>query len=288
MNAIKRAFAVLMLIMMGFSMMNAQNVLDRAYVKEHNPARKPIPYPHLREADVMWHHRIYRVLDLREKMNFPMFYPQDENLKDRRALFTIIKKSLLPPDGSPPKLTAYRDDDQEEFAIKMNTMEVQSEISSTDTVMTNENPQDLNSPLVPKLVVNTLDARSVTKYWLKEDWFFDKQRSVLEARVIGIMAIKSKESGGVKGDAATFWIYFPELRPIIAKEEVFNRHNDAERMSFDDLFWKRQFSSYIFKENNVYDRMISSYTGQGNISALLEAERIKNGIFTLEHDLWHF
>jgi gliding motility associated protien GldN len=272
---------------MGFSM-KAQNVLDRAYVKDHNPNRKPIPYPFLREADVMWHHRIWRVVDLREKMNMPMFFPTDENLKDRRALFTIIKKSLMPPDGSPPKLTAYRDDDEEEFAIKMNTMEVTNEITSTDTVMTNENPQDLNSPLVPKLVTNSLDARGITKYWIKEDWFFDKQRSVIEARVIGIMAIKSKESGGVKGDAATFWLYFPELRPILAREEVFNRHNDAERMSFDDLFWKRQFSSYIFKENNVYDRPISAYKGANNIEALLEAEKIKNGIFTLEHDLWHF
>jgi gliding motility associated protien GldN len=287
MNLIRKAFVVLLLIVMGFSM-KAQNVLDRAYVKDHNPNRKPIPYPFLREADVMWHHRIWRVVDLREKMNMPMFFPTDENLKDRRALFTVIKKSLMPPDGSPPKLTAYRDDDEEEFAIKMNTMEVTNEITTTDTVMTNENPQDLNSPLVPKLVTNSLDARGITKFWIKEDWFFDKQRSVIEARIIGIMAIKSKESGGVKGDAATFWLYFPELRPILAREEVFNRHNDAERMSFDDLFWKRQFSSYIFKENNVYDRAIASYKGSNNIEALLEAEKIKNGIFTLEHDLWHF
>jgi gliding motility associated protien GldN len=286
MNRIKKVVAVCLLIVLGLSL-RAQNVLDRAYVKEHNPNKKPIPYTFLREADVMWHHRIWRVIDLREKINFPLYYPTDITLKDRSSLFKVIKNAVSPPDNSTPKLTAYRPDDGDEFTVKMNALEVQKVLSSTDTAWTNIDPTDPNSQLVPRLVTENVDPDKVKKYWMKEDWFFDKQKSVLEARVIGVMAI-IEGKGSLKGDAGTFWVYFPELRPIIAKEEVFNRHNDAERMTFDDLFWKRQFSSYIFKENNVYDRLISSYKGSGTIESLLEAEKIKDKIFTLEHDLWHF
>jgi gliding motility associated protien GldN len=287
MKQIKKVVSVLVLLVICFSV-RAQNVLDRAYIKEHNPYKKLIPYTYLREADVMWHHRVWRAIDLREKMNFPLYYPTEDGIKDRSSLFKIIKNGVAPPDGSPPKLTAY-DQEDDEFGIKLNALQVQNIISQSDTVLVLSDPTDPGSTMVPKLVKNSLDPNKITKYWLKEDWFFDKQKSVLEARIIGIQAIQAKISGGVSADAGTFWIYFPELRPLIAKEEVFNRHNDAERLTFDDLFWKRQFSGYVFRENNVYDnRLISAYKSGNTLEVLLEAEKIKNSIFTLEHDLWHF
>ena len=64
------------------------------------------------------------------------------------------------------------------------------------------------------------------------------------------------------------------------------RHNDAERRTLDDIFFKRMFSSYVIKETNVYDRYISEYTS--GINALFESERVKDDIFKFEHDLWHF
>ena len=90
----------------------------------------------------------------------------------------------------------------------------------------------------------------------------------------------------MRGYAEMFWLYFPECRYVFANWDVFNRHNDAARMSFEDLFWKRMFSSYIIKESNVFDRRINQeYTG---INALLESEKIQDEIDRIEHDLWHF
>jgi hypothetical protein len=64
------------------------------------------------------------------------------------------------------------------------------------------------------------------------------------------------------------------------------RNNDAERRTFDDIFWKRMFSSYIRKETNVYDRSIVEYaTG---LDALLESDRVKSDIFKYEADLWQY
>ncbi|HRU61078.1 MAG TPA: gliding motility protein GldN, partial [Bacteroidia bacterium] len=81
-------------------------------------------------------------------------------------------------------------------------------------------------------------------------------------------------------------IYYPEARKLFANAEVFNRSNDAERRSFDDIFQKRLFASYIYKESNVYDRRIDDYK-QG-MNALLESERIKTEITNMEHDMWEF
>ncbi|RME18139.1 MAG: gliding motility protein GldN [Bacteroidetes bacterium] len=125
--------------------------------------------------------------------------------------------------------------------------------------------------------------RNILKYQLKEDWFFDKQRSVLDVRILGIQANLYVEDKDTYKDL--FWVYFPACRPFFARHEVFNPRNPSENRTFDDIFWKRQFNSTIVKEENVYDRMLLEYLR--GIDNLLEAERIKNDLFKWEHDLWH-
>ncbi len=95
----------------------AQNVLDGVYVKEHYPTRKVIPYTHLREADVMWATRIWRKLDLREKINHPLYYPT-EPIKNRRSLTQVIIEAVR--EGS---LTAY-DPLDDEFTMTLTKAEL--------------------------------------------------------------------------------------------------------------------------------------------------------------------
>ena len=83
-----------------------------------------------------------------------------------------------------------------------------------------------------------------------------------------------------------FWIYYPDLRGIIIRHEVFNEKNSARYLTFEDIFEMRLFSSYIVKEDNVYDRFIENYTS--GIDQVLESERIKQQIFDFEHNLWEF
>ncbi|MBA3971300.1 MAG: gliding motility protein GldN, partial [Bacteroidetes bacterium] len=138
-------------------------------------------------------------------------------------------------------------------------------------------------------VADPITSAQICKYWVKEDWFYDKQRSVMEVRIIGICPLIEKltDNGDrTGGDKPLFWIYFPEARPVLAISEVFMRKNDAERRTFDDIFWKRMFSSYVRKESNVYDRGIYDY--KSGLDLQLESERVKNDIFIYEHDLWHF
>lgn len=254
-----------------------QNVLDGVFVKEHYPTRKVIPYTHLREADVMWSKRIWRKMDLREKINHPLYFPT-EKIKDRRSLSQVVFDAVN--EGS---LTAYAPTD-DEFTTVMTKAQIDGIMSRTDTIYT----EDLDNPgnMVMKISKNEINFGDIHEYRIKEDWFFDKQKSILDVRIIGLQPIIALEKDGEIRPTPLFWIYYPEARSIFANAEVFNRANDAERKTLEDIFWKRMFGSYIYKEQNVYERRIADYA-QG-LDALLEAEKIKDDIFKLEHDLWEY
>lgn len=279
MKNMKKVLFSLLLVAGAHAAIAQSNVLDGVYVKEHTPERKVIPYTHLREADVMWSKRVWRVIDLREKINHPFYYPITE-MNNRRSLVQVIMDGIL-DDGT---ITAYNSMD-DEFKQPMTKAEVQGMLSRVDTIMV-EN-LDTGVP-EQKIVPREFDPSSIKKFRIKEDWFFDRQRSVLEVRIVGICPVQEvyAEDGSFKGDNPLFWVYFPEARYTFVNAEVFNRHNDAERRTYEDIFWKRMFGSYVIKEQNVYDRNINEYAA--GMDALLESERVKEDIFNLEHDLWEF
>lgn len=253
---------------------------DGIYTKENSVNRRFIPYTSLREADVMWSKRIWRQIILKEKINHPLYYPTSP-IADRKCLFDVLKDGAL-KNGN---ITCFNTTD-DEFRIEFTKSEIEAKLVSWDSSATTEDPN--TGELISAPVKNEIRAENIVKYQIKEDWFWDKQRSVLDVRIIGVMVIVSKQdaNGEIIGDQGLFWVYFPEIRPVLATQDVYMRHNDAERRTLDDIFWKRLFSSYIIKETNVYDRMINEYTG--GLNALLESDRIKDEIFKFEHDLWHF
>ena len=262
---------------------NANPFPDQIYIRENTRTRKPIPYTYLREADVMWSKRVWRTLDLREKFNHPLYYPETR-INDRRSLFDVIKDALLAGDIHAFDNPAFDD----EFKVQMSKAAIEGTFIQWDSTNQVEDPNNPGTFILAP-IKNELNSNNVKAYWMKEDWFFDKQRSVMDVRILGLCPMKEKadpSSGEIVGYSPLFWVYFPECRPVFAKAEVYNTKNDAERRSLDDIFWKRMFASYIHKETNVYDRYINSYY-QG-IDALLESDRIKNDIFVYEHDLWHF
>ena len=282
------------------------NVLDGVYIQEHIPTKRVVSYTHLREADVMWAKRIWRVIDLKEKMNHKLYYPLEKQ-NDRISLYEVIRYGAL-TEGS---LTVYdlggiELDDKFRFPVKpesgnindpdfrkkleaMFGIEEQKDSIEIDE-FGNEGPAvDDEGEVIKVNIITDYVSRDIVRYELKEDWFFDKQRSVLDVRIIGISPVvfsRNPETLEIDGLKNLFWLYFPECRYVFQNFFVFNNANDSQRMSFDDLFWKREFSSFIKKESNVYDRKISpNWTG---LNALLESERIKEEMFEKEHDLWHY
>jgi len=280
----KKVVFLLLAIIVGLGS-QAQEVLDGAFIKETAPTRKVIPYTHVREADVFYYKRLWRTIDLREKMNYPLYFPVQpikEIGYERISLFDLLKRSI--EEGT---ITAYKEeDDGGQFRTPLTKDEamgeLEKEISSTSI--------DPESGLeVETSYTEALTADKVTEYYLKEDWFFDRERSVMEVRIIGILPVASipNTETGQTDKKGLFWIYFPEARYVFANHEVYNPTNDGSRLTFEDLFRKRAFSSYIYRETNVYDnRILDSYVK--GVDRLLEARRIYQEVINFEHDLWQF
>lgn len=250
---------------------------DGVYEKENSVNRRLIPYTFLREADVAYKKRIWRDIDLRDKINLPLYFPLNYEASETRiSLFQVLKRYAISG-----QIIAFSD---EQFLIPLQISDVKTKFSKCDSI--EESSFDANGNEIITKVWNydSLSIlRNILKYRLKEDWFFDKQRSVLDVRILGIQANLYLEDKEIFKDL--FWVYYPACRPFFAKHEVFNPKNPAENRTFEDIFWKRQFNSTIVKEENVYDRMLLEYLR--GIDNLLEAERIKNDLFRWEHDLWH-
>jgi gliding motility associated protien GldN len=236
-----------------------------------------ITYPHVREADVMWMKRYWRVLDLREKINQNYFYPI-EPIAGRQNLATCLLNSLCSSEA-----VAYAPID-DEFTIQLTRAEVIGSTSSTDTIYV----EDEFGTMIPQVIVNSFEPSSVKRIRLKEDWIFHNGRSTLEKRIIGICPVMEKvdENGEYKGEMPLFWIYFPSVRGLLKRQIVQNFYNVAEPFNYDRLLQMRLFGSYIYKVSNVYDRKIATY--KTGMDALLEGEKIEIELFNLEQDLWEY
>jgi gliding motility associated protien GldN len=280
-NLVQKPLLLFFLLVWGGSIFAQSNILDGVYIKEHTDERKVVPYAHLREADVMWSKRVWRYIDLKEKLNHDLYFPKDST-PGRISLMQLIWGSVLEN-----KLQAYEHilgGAEGEFTREINSSGLVGKYNKIDTAYVDDPETGEQKPVPTKRVFNTSD---VIGFKVKEDWFFDRQRSVMDVRIIGLAPVyETEDKSGEKRRETMFWIYFPEVRMIFANYEVFNRSNDAERRTFDDIFWKRKFSSYIYKESNVYERKISEY--KSSLDALLEADKIKEDIFVFEHDLWEY
>jgi len=275
--------ALPMLLLSAAGMAQTQTVLDGAYVPEHNPTRRMVPYPHLRQADVMWEKRIWEVIDIRQKQNQSLYLPLEE-IANRKSLFDVIRKGIL-DDFS---ITAYSlgpTQEDDEFRYPMNPTEVDSVLNPI--VLRYKEDLDTGEK-IPVENKEPYTSDDIVAYKIKEVWLFDKQRSERYVRIIGLapVVLLTNADGEVKGKKDLFWLYFPECRWVFANNEVYNLHNESQRMTFDDLFQKRMFSGYVIREDNVFNREIASYAK--GVDALLESEKIKNSLFLMEHDLWHY
>lgn len=261
--------------------LKAQLTYNDGIVQGANLTGHPAPhYAYVREADMMWAKRIWRVIDFREKINQYLLFPLTEN-NNRINLITVLQKGIR--DGDLTPFDPFGGDD---FKVKM-TSEAALNIGSGYDTIPKYNPNPPYDYLGDTVIPRGFDGLAVRKLRVKEDWFFDMKRGVMEVRIVGIcpvMEVIDQRTGEVRGEMPMFWIHFDQARNYLAGFRIYNPNNYAQRISYDDAFIKRFFSSLIYKQDNTMDRRIADY--ETGIDALLEAEDIKNDIFLFEHDLW--
>ena len=280
-------FIAVVILFMGS--VNAQNVLDGIYVKEHVTARKPVPYYHLREADVSWSKTVWRMLDLKEKQNHKFYYPIVPT--DNRLSLAGLMVAGIESEGT----VVYNPDViNNEFDQELTPEEVQFRLGAEPDSSNVENLE--TGEYEWKYTTKEIDYSEITRILMKEQWAFDKQRSMIVVRITGLCPIRRYIKGDTEAEAGEeviltpkkiFWAYFPAYRPLFAKQEVFNSTNDSERRTFDDIFFKRKFASHIYRITNPFEnRNLDSYKKGADL--LIEADKIKDFLFRFEHDLWEF
>lgn len=258
--------------------LRTDDIFDKSFVND----RTPLPYEHLRWDDALLSEKVWRELDLREKLNQTFRYEAEDD--NGSQMFIDILMKALQTDS----ITAFADD---RFTTPLTSKELSSisEGGEPDTSAV----YDVNDPSkVVRYVVTraAFDPKSVLKLRLKEEWVFDREASRLFVRILGIAPVRTYIRGNQEQSNVMFWIYYPDLRKTLARYEVYNPKNlGYGRMTWEELFESRMFSSYITKStfDNPQNKVIRSMI-KDPILALLEGENVKERIFNYEQDLWSY
>ncbi|HOO83282.1 MAG TPA: gliding motility protein GldN [Prolixibacteraceae bacterium] len=243
--------------------------------------REYAQYPFVREADVVWQKITWQIIDLREKMNLPLYYPIDE-MHQRKSLIKVIldgiEQNQFNAFRKPLRDNAFEFDPNNIFL----SMQELKDVGMREEIV----PIEIRPGVTrDSLVSIRWRPEEIKQILIKEVWYFNRRDSRLHVETIGICPIREYFVDGLMRRQRLFWIYYPDARPYMATVPVYSMNNDRPLYTYDDLFVNRYFNSYFIQEANVYnDRTITDYvTGR---EAQLESERIKREIFDYEQNLW--
>ena len=232
-----------------------------------------LEFDYIDERDILWSKIVYEKIDLNEKLNFPLLFPVNDETyeKNRKSLWRILKENIINK-----RITELYFDRNDNFKDKMSFKDVMEVVSFTELI---------NGVQTPAEELKSID---ITAYRIKGMWYFDKRQGEMKYRLLGLMPIgKNLKDDDGKNNTDLFWIWYPSIRKILHEEKVFNDKNNASSISFDQLLVSRRFSSFIYKEDNVYgDRSIKEYKIPG-LESILESQRIKKEILDFEQDMWN-
>ena len=239
---------------------------------------QPLSYQPIREADIMWKKRAWREIDTREKMNVVFRYPGDETTGGGmfiEILIDAIKKG---------KVKAYSNFDDRFTDALTKDQVIEMLTGKPDTTYVED---AITGQQTMRITRRDFDPDKVTKFRIKEDWIFDRNLGRMVVRIIGLAPYLDKfnEDGSYRASQAMFWLYYPELRETLAQFEVFNPENDVARITWEEYFESRFFSSRIIKISNPFDANFRelNYT---SMEALYEGQHASESIFNKEHDMW--
>ena len=269
----------LLLSVNSFSQVNILNASNPSEIGIQNFDQKQsdndsfLEFDYIDERDILWSKIVYEKIDLNEKLNFPLLFPVNDETyeKNRKSLWRILKENIINK-----RITELYFDRNDNFKDKMSFSDVMEVVSFTELI---------NGVQTPAEELKSID---ITAYRIKGMWYFDKRQGEMKYRLLGLMPVgKNLKDDDGKNNTDLFWIWYPSVRKILHEEKVFNDKNNASSISFDQLLVSRRFSSFIYKEDNVYgDRSIKDYKVPG-LESILESQRIKKEILDFEQDMWN-
>ncbi len=260
-------------------------IIERNLVKD----RTPLTYEHIREDDAVYRQRVWREIDVHEKMNLPFAYRAVED-NGSQIFINILLNAI-----KSGQITAFDANVDDRFTTPMTFKQIAENLVDKPRII--QIPDAVNDPdgskgtMKDTTIQSDFDATAIDRYQIKEEWVFDKQSSRLQVRILGIAPEKTIKNpdGSFRAVLPVFWVYYPDLRPMLAKFEAYNGKNYGARMSWEELFESRMFASRIVQStmDNPADLPIAGFI-KDNILQLLQGDNIQQKIFNYEQDLWSY
>ena len=270
---------------------SANTALDskiEVYQKENIPNKKPIPYAPVREADVMREYVVWREIDMRNRRNFPLYYPTEPKIIGSRMNFFAllmggIERGEITPYHPFPDSDEFSQEITLEDILQNPSLKTEDRFTPSTSLVTG------NDTLLLVKGRNYLEDFTPERMEIKEKWYFDKKYSTWQMRIIGIRPIYMilRESALQPSRVPVCWLYMDEARPLLARHPVFNANNSAQPISYDDFFMQQRYLAEIIRVENMHNnRKINEYLD--GLDVLYESQRVKQEIFNFEQDLWEY
>jgi gliding motility associated protien GldN len=287
-----------MLPFTGLSQANILNAKKPEQIGERTEDQKaidndvPLDYGYVDDRDILWSTTIWEVIDLDERVNFPLYYPIDtvDISANRRSLYDVLIKNMRNGNLTDVYADSY-------FTEKRTLDDLKDALKKVDTTDLGYEQYNAGEEISPEFInQRELTAADIEEYHIKGIWYFDKRQGELKYRLLGIAPvapdvnfIDDETMSFEDAKVELFWVWFPSARKILHEAKVFNQRNSAQPISFDMLLNARRFNAVIYKEENVHgDREIKDYIADNALFQLLEAKRIKESIRDREQDMWAY
>lgn len=253
---------------------------------------QPLPYGYVDERDVLWSKTTWEIIDLDERVNFPLYYPIDTNNigSERRSLYDVLVKGIQTGAIADVYADSY-------FTEKRTLGDLGASLVYKDTTDLGIEQYNAEGFVDPEYIREfTLDAGDIESWKIRGYWYMDKRQGELKYRMLGLCPVANEarskafeDDGGIDSSVELFWVWFPGARDVLHRAKAFNRKNTSQPISYDHLLNSRRFNAIVYKEDNVQgDRGVADYINDNALMQLLESDRIKEQIRNIEIDLWNY
>lgn len=267
-----------------------------------------------RTEDIVWSRFIYRVIDMRYKQNYQLYFPVTSADPQYRNLFKVMLDAIVDtlkvyeksqePGDIKPRLETPLAKDQIPGLLNTDREGISDgDIATSDYMLIHydsvTDKMSFNDYMYQQYVRNQL------KFMILEVVFFDKHYSRLFSKIIAIAPMSSEDIEGEDTpimdalyQSIRFWVVYDDLRPYLAQQYMIPQSNDSKRVTFEQFFAQKLYASYIIGDSNMYDRMLAEAATRGRDEqedkAIIEKElkkeqqRLENELMTFELDLWEY
>ena len=228
------------------------------------------------DADISYMREIYRLLDLEDPKNTPLYYPEDV-IDGQKNLFRLMFDLVV--DGSVP---AYEYLDGREIFTDEYKVDVQEMLDRFGIYYTsgrNGTKFNIEEADVP--------TNQVLTYYIIEKWEFDRRTNKMNTRIVAICPVLNRYGDyGEEAKYPMFWVKYDQIRPYLAANYVFlSDDNNLATYSLDDYFNLGMYKGEIYKYKNLRNlSMIQMYPDPDDLARAQDS--IDNRLRNYGQNLW--